>query len=65
MRKLVEPIEAYVMLGDIDNCDQDVTSWEAGFIDSCMRQWEVKSYLSRKQIEIIMEMHERYLGSDD
>jgi hypothetical protein len=54
------PYDAMVLdvLKQLDEGDFDVSTWEAGFLDSLLRQ----TYpLKRKQREVLAQMCERYL----
>lgn len=45
----------------LDGMEQDVTSWEADFLDSVLRQLQIRGVpLTTKQADILEEMYERY-----
>lgn len=44
----------------LDEMDRDVTSWEAGFLDSVLKQLKVGRPLSQKQIETLNNMSTKY-----
>lgn len=50
-------------LKEIDNSeDIDVTTWEANFLETCLRGYTAGRYLSERQIEVAERMIEKYLG---
>lgn len=50
-------------LNQIDNDDDiDVTTWEAGFLESVIRGDQTGKYLSERQILVAESMIEKYLG---
>lgn len=44
----------------LDEMEVDVTSWEAGFLDSIMKQLRAGRALSQKQIETLNRMSDQY-----
>lgn len=44
----------------LDRMEVDVTSWEAGFLESCLKQLQVGRALSQKQIEVLNRMSDQY-----
>ena len=44
----------------LDEMEVDVTSWEAGFLESCLRQLQAGRALSQKQIEVLNRMYDQY-----
>ena len=44
----------------LDEMEVDVTSWEAGFLESCLRQLQAGRALSQKQIEVLNRMSDQY-----
>lgn len=61
MSKLPDSARAYEMLVEVDECEEEVTSWEAQFISSIMDQWSRHPVLSQRQIQTIVRLHERYI----
>jgi hypothetical protein len=49
---------------DLDHMEEDVTPWEADFLDSILKILSRGGTLSPKQAERLEGMHEKYLGSD-
>lgn len=45
---------------ELDEGDFDVTSWEAGFLNTVLKQ----THISVKQAEVLDEMNEKYLGEE-
>ena len=43
---------------ELDNMDKDVTSWEAGLLDTVLKQG---NWVSDKQARILLKMEEKYL----
>jgi hypothetical protein len=48
------------LVKELDHMDVDVTSWEAEFIDSVLRQLEAKTPLTPKQLAVVQRMVETY-----
>lgn len=44
----------------LDEMETDVTSWEADFLDSCLKQLKAGRALSQKQIEVLNRMSDQY-----
>lgn len=44
----------------LDEMEVDVTSWEAGFLESCLKQLQAGRALSQKQIEVLNRMSDQY-----
>lgn len=52
------------MARELDEMEEDVTSWEADFLDSILKALHHGRTLSPKQAERLEEMHEKYLSVD-
>lgn len=48
------------LVREIDRMEVDVTSWEASFLDSVIKQLEQGKPLSQKQLDVIHQMCHRY-----
>lgn len=44
----------------LDEMETEVTSWEANFLDSCLKQLGAGRALSQKQIEVLNRMSDQY-----
>lgn len=44
----------------LDQMETEVTSWEAGFLDSALKQLRAGRALSQKQIEVLNRMSDQY-----
>lgn len=53
------------MLHFLDTMDRDVSSWEAEFLDSVMKQRRAGGTLSPKQREKLEEMYEKYTNEQE
>jgi hypothetical protein len=50
---------------ELDGMQADVTTWEAEFLDSVLKQLAAKTPLSQKQIEVVRRMCDTYdVGCD-
>ena len=52
----------YRRLKRIDELPQDVTSWEAGFLDTTLRRTAGSRPLTDPQLKVLAKMEIRYLG---
>lgn len=48
------------LVRELDRMDVDVTSWEASFLDSVLRQLEAKTPLTPGQLVVVQKMYETY-----
>lgn len=44
----------------LDGMEEDVTEWEAGFLDSILKQLRAGRALSQKQIDTLCRMSDKY-----
>ncbi len=50
-------------LKEIDNSeDIEVTTWEANFLETCIRGYTAGRYLSERQIDVAEKLIDKYLG---
>lgn len=49
----------------LDSMERDVTSWEAGLLDSVLKRLRAGHPLSPKQTASLEGMYQKYLGEDD
>ena len=48
------------LVKELDHADVDVTSWEASFLDSILKQLEAKRPLTPKQLDVVQRMIKTY-----
>ena len=49
----------------IDGLEQDVTSWEADYLDSILKRLRSGVKLTEKQFQVLEGMAEKYLPEED
>ncbi len=58
-----EKSEEYLeMAQDLDGMDEDVTSWEANFLDSILTHLRNGGRLSPNRVNSLKDMYEKYFG---
>ncbi|MGH9391937.1 MAG: hypothetical protein ACRD1Z_20230 [Vicinamibacteria bacterium] len=66
----VDPVEALgvrsrrhlEMAQELDGMERDVTSWEAGFLDTVLKRLREGRVLTEGQAEKLEQIHREYLG---
>jgi hypothetical protein len=48
------------LVRELDRMDVDVTSWEAGFLDSVLKQLEARTPLTTNQLAVVRKMIKTY-----
>ena len=59
-----QPLRKQILTRMLENLDtleiQELTQWEANFINSVQEQFEKKGDLSDRQCEIVEKLHDKY-----
>lgn len=61
---MTDPALLAEILTRLDTCDREVTSWEADFLESVLRQSRSGRGLSPKQLAIVCRMAEQCLSPE-
>lgn len=60
----VSDLETHLLIAqELDRMERDVTSWEAGFLESVLKRLNRGNAITDKQVNVLNRMHEKYLGA--